>query len=257
MFRIKICGITTPEDAQAAVDAGADALGLNFYEKSPRCVTVEQAKAVVSALSDKTRIVGVFVNCDKDEIDRIRAEVGLHGVQLHGDEPPELVAYFVNALQEPPSGAMADIIRKMREEGDKRGADELTKIDLIHNPPWIIRARRLRDRGFSVIREDIEACKDAGGAPGAILVDALTPGRYGGTGETVSWAGLADHKKWVGHVPLILAGGLNPYNVAEAVRIVRPHGVDVASGVEISPGRKDVAKMRLFVAAARTALSTH
>jgi phosphoribosylanthranilate isomerase len=83
----------------------------------------------------------------------------------------------------------------------------------------------------------------------------LTPGRYGGTGETVSWSGLADHGRWLHNVPLILAGGLTPDNVAEAIRIVRPHGVDVASGVESSPGKKDHAKVRDFIAAAREAFA--
>jgi phosphoribosylanthranilate isomerase len=99
----------------------------------------------------------------------------------------------------------------------------------------------------------LQACRAAGRCPDAILVDALTPGRYGGTGETVSWVGLADHKRWLGDTPLILAGGLTPDNVAEAIRIVKPHAVDVASGVESAPGKKDPAKVRDFIAAARAA----
>lgn len=111
------------------------------------------------------------------------------------------------------------------------------------------------ERGVAAIREDLEACKDAGRLPDAVLVDAYTPGRYGGTGETVSWAGLADYRNWLGDVPLILAGGLTPENVAEAIRIVQPHGVDVASGVEISPGVKCPEKMRLFVSRAQDAFA--
>jgi phosphoribosylanthranilate isomerase len=91
--------------------------------------------------------------------------------------------------------------------------------------------------------------------PAAILVDAMTPGRYGGSGETVSWLGLVDYRQWLGETPLILAGGLTPDNVAAAIRIVRPHGVDVASGVENSPGKKDAAKVRDFVAAAQAAFA--
>ncbi len=86
-----------------------------------------------------------------------------------------------------------------------------------------------------------------------MLIDSATPGRYGGTGETVSWIGLADHKRWLGETPLILAGGLTPDNVAEAIHIVKPYGVDVASGVESAPGKKDPIKVRDFIAAARAA----
>ncbi|MGI9430509.1 MAG: phosphoribosylanthranilate isomerase, partial [Bythopirellula sp.] len=108
-------------------------------------------------------------------------------------------------------------------------------------------------RGVAAIAEDLEACRSAGRVPQAVLVDAFTPGRYGGTGETVSWAGLVDYKKWLGDVPLILAGGLTPENVAEAIRTVRPYGVDTASGVESSPGVKDHQKMQSFISAAKSA----
>ena len=118
-----------------------------------------------------------------------------------------------------------------------------------HPYRWcVVRARRMDDRGVAAIAADLQACRDAGWPPAAVLVDAMTPGRYGGTGETVSWVGLADHKRWLGDTPLILAGGLTPDNVAEAIRIVRPAAVDVASGVETSPGKKDPAKVRDFVA---------
>jgi phosphoribosylanthranilate isomerase len=90
--------------------------------------------------------------------------------------------------------------------------------------------------------------------PFSVLIDAMSPGRYGGTGETVSWVGLADHARWLKY-PLILAGGLKPDNVTEAVRIVRPHAVDVASGVESAPRKKDPAKVRDFVAATRAAFA--
>jgi len=104
-------------------------------------------------------------------------------------------------------------------------------------------------------KKDLAACEAAGRLPDAVLVDALTPGRYGGTGETVSWAGLADYRKWLGEMPLILAGGLTPENVAEAIRTVQPYGVDVASGVESSPGVKDHGKVQAFVDAAKAAFN--
>jgi len=217
LFQIKICGITSVEDACAAIHAGADAIGLNFYEKSPRCVTLEQAQAVVAAVSGKAQCVGVFVNCDNRRIEHIQKTVSLCGVQLHGEEPPQAIAELQSSC--------------------------------------VIRARRMDDRAMAAIFEDLAACKAAGRLPDAVLVDAMTPGQYGGTGKTVAWAELVDHPQELRGVPLILAGGLTPENVAEAIRTVRPHGVDVASGVESSPGVKDHAKMRAFVEAARSAFA--
>jgi phosphoribosylanthranilate isomerase len=117
----------------------------------------------------------------------------------------------------------------------------------------LIRARRFTDEGITAIAADLEACGKLRRLPDAVLIDAATPGKYGGTGTTVSWSGLVDYHRWLHNVPLILAGGLTPENVSEAIHMVRPHGVDVASGVESSPGRKDCVKIREFVAAAREA----
>jgi phosphoribosylanthranilate isomerase len=219
MFRIKICGVTNVPDAITAVDAGADAIGLNFYEKSPRFITDEVAASIIKATPPDLKRVGVFVNHEADEIHRVMAELGhqptgLHAVQLHGDEP-------------------AFLLRSLRFR-------------------HIIRARRFDKNGVAAITNDLINCDKCGHMPNAVLIDAHSPGAYGGTGETVSWAGLADHKRWL-KVPLILAGGLTPDNVAEAIRIVRPHGVDVASGVESTPGKKDPHKVRDFIAAARAA----
>jgi phosphoribosylanthranilate isomerase len=227
MFQIKICGITNVADAIAAVDAGADAIGLNFYEKSPRSTSVERASQIALALSGQPiNRVGVFVNKSPTEIEATVKEGGLSSIQLHGDEPPEVVAHFAQP---------------------KRPGRFPFRIQ-------VIRARRMDDRGVAAIASDLEECRAAGWGPAAVLVDAATPGRYGGTGETVSWVGLADHPRWLGDTPLILAGGLTPDNVAEAIRIVRPHGVDVASGVESAPGKKDLHKVKDFIAAARAAL---
>jgi phosphoribosylanthranilate isomerase len=236
MFRIKICGITTIRDALTAVDAGADAIGLNFYDQSPRHVTTKDAAAICNAFRvvNITRtgyedvpsqvVVGVFVNHSFEQIESA-ASTGIGAIQLHGDEPPELVARF------PPQPPAA-----------------------LRSVQWgVIRARRIGDAGVASVAEDLELCDRAGRRPDAVLVDAFTPGHYGGTGETVSWVGLADHRRWLGDTPLILAGGLTPDNVAEAIRIVRPAAVDVASGVESAPGKKDAAKMRDFIAAARAA----
>lgn len=226
MFRIKICGITNIADATAAADAGADAIGLNFYEKSSRCVSVDQAREVIGSFGSlKPVCVGVFVNSPATNIQKTVLHTGISAIQLHGDETPADVAQLAAARLAP------DFSR----------------------PPKIIRARRMVPTGVAEIGTDLNACRSAGVRLAAVLVDAASPGRYGGTGETVSWNGLADFRRWLPNVPLILAGGLTPDNVAQAIRIVRPDGVDVASGVESSPGKKDPAKLRDFIAAARAA----
>jgi phosphoribosylanthranilate isomerase len=218
-FRIKICGITSVGDALAAVEAGADAVGLNFYGGSLRCVQIAEAQRIVTALTPATSRVGVFVNASAEGMRRIGHELGIQLIQLHGDEPP----------------------------------DFLQQLDRDYK---IIRARRLDARGTVAIIEDIEACCEAAGRrPDAVLIDAAAAGQFGGTGRTVDWRLLADHKEWMMGRRLILAGGLTPGNVAEAIRIVQPNAIDVASGVESSPGKKDRLKMRDFVAAAQTAFS--
>jgi phosphoribosylanthranilate isomerase len=229
MFRIKICGITNLEDAAIAVDAGADAIGLNFYEKSPRYVQWQDAMSIILGLGRRpVQRIGVFVNSTPTALPGLTLNSILSGVQFHGDESPAFVAKF---------------IKSARPYSHSRVSDR----------PFLIRARRMDDEGVAAIAKDLTACCEAGGAPNAVLVDALSPGRYGGTGETVSWLGLADHKRWLGDTPLILAGGLTPDNVAEAIRIVRPAAVDVASGVESAPGKKDPLKVRDFIQAARAA----
>jgi phosphoribosylanthranilate isomerase len=228
MFRIKICGVTNVPDAITAVDAGADAIGLNFYLKSPRCVDLDEAGKISDAVATRGALpVGVFVNHHPDEVEALSGFGRLGGWQFHGDESPELFATL--------------------------GDSCVRAIVMASGETPILRVRRFDNRGVAAIADDLAACRAAGRCPDAVLVDALTPGRYGGTGETVSWLGLADHRRWLGDTPLILAGGLTPDNVAEAIRIVRPHGVDVASGVESAPGKKDPVKVRDFIAAARAA----
>jgi len=218
-FRVKICGITNAEDAVAAVEAGADAIGLNFYEKSPRCVSVADARRIVDAMERAHCTVipiGVFVNHSSDKVRQVWEESRLAAVQLHGDEPPEMLSALV--------------------------------------PIPVVRVWRFDERGVQAIVQDLAACSEKGAKPVSVLIDAWSPNHYGGTGGTISWAELADHPRWL-NLPLILAGGLTSENVAEAIRIVRPQSVDVASGVESAPGKKDVAKMRDFVATARAAFA--
>lgn len=217
MFRIKICGITNLDDAFVAAEAGAEAIGLNFYHASPRHIRLEEATRIANHLKRNVDRVGVFVNAGAEQIRDICRATDIRLIQLHGDEPPEF-------------------LRELNNEFD------------------IIRARRMDHRGIGPIVEDIQlCCERAGVGPDAILLDAAVPGAFGGTGCRVNWQQLSNPSEWWRKYPLILAGGLTPENVAEAIRIVRPHGVDVASGVESAPGRKDPQKVRDFVAAAREA----
>ena len=204
MLRVKICGITGAPDAVAAVQAGADALGFVFAD-SPRRVSAERAREIVSQLPPYVTPVGVFVDESPEAVRRTATETGLGAVQLHGSEGPEVVA------------ALA--------------------------PLACIKAFRIRSRG------DLDAM--ARYQVQGYLVDAFVPGQPGGTGRTIDWR-LFEGFRPPG--PLILSGGLTPENVAEAVRRVRPYAVDVSSGVEAEPGRKDHERVRLFIQRARAAL---
>ncbi|MBN2580783.1 MAG: phosphoribosylanthranilate isomerase [Pirellulales bacterium] len=218
MFQIKICGITDPRDALAAAEAGADALGLNFYKKSPRGITLDVARRILSALPRELVKVGVFVNAPAGEVVETFDRLELDLIQLHGDESPA----FLPELDGRP----------------------------------VIRAFRLSAGGLSPVVAYLAECEQIGVKPVMVLLDAHRPGQYGGTGETADWATCAEYVKRPGLPPFILAGGLTPLNVAQAVRAVRPDAVDTASGVECSPGRKDPDVVRAFVQAARNALTS-
>jgi indole-3-glycerol phosphate synthase/phosphoribosylanthranilate isomerase len=209
--RVKICGITNLLDALTAVEAGADMLGFNFYEPSPRHTTPRDCAEVVAALRSRNQpvtTVGVFVNRPPDEIASILDDCHLDLAQLSGDEPPE----FLDSL----GGRAFKAIRPATANQAQADAHRY--------------ARRAT-------------------LP-ALLVDAYHPAKYGGTGQTGDWA-LA--RTLATEHPLLLAGGLRPENVAHAMAQVQPWGVDVASGVETSPGKKDAAKMVAFVQAVRSA----
>ena len=217
--RVKICGITRPEDALVAVEAGADAIGLVFAE-SPRRVTVERAAEIVRVLPPWVTAVGVFVNASAEMVAETVRQVGLGAVQLHGDESPEMVAKLMQG-ETCPRQAWAwhpgvKIIKSFRVGGE---ADVVAALEFV-----------------------------AAGRPSGCLVDARVEGSYGGTGRTAPWAVAAGAREalW----PLFLGGGLRPENVAEAIRAVRPFGVDTSSGVESEPGRKDPRRVREFVKAA-------
>lgn len=220
MFKIKICGVTNVDDAAAAINAGADAVGVNFYPHSKRYVPLDGQNKKLIELRPTGGVlkVGVFVNATSNELADTAARAGLDCIQLHGDEPAEL---------------LADI-----------------------PPPFsIVTAYRCGKKGLAPLAKYIGACRNHGRTPDAVLIDADTsdPNEYGGTGCVAHWERIARDRELIGDIPLILAGGLTPDNVAEAIAVVQPDGVDVASGVESAPDRKDPRLVECFVAAAREA----
>ncbi len=206
---IKICGITSLEDAQAAVNAGADMLGFNFYPASPRYITPTACRKIISALNKllgKVNKVGIFVNSDSSQIKKIIEECDLDLAQLSGDESEDAL-----------------------DQLNGRGYKALHVLD---DRQLRLALRRYRPRA----------------SPPAYLIDAHSPNVYGGTGMIADWHLAA---KLASEAPILLAGGLTPDNVTQAVRLVKPWGMDVASGVESAPGVKDFEKMCLFIQRAR------
>lgn len=200
--KVKICGITNFPDGMAAAEAGADALGFVFYDRSHRHISLEAAATLIRELPPFVMKVGVFVNAPVDLVVRASRECGLNLLQFHGDEAPDYCLQF---------GLMS------------------------------MKAFRIRDA------TSLQALQDY--PTDAWLLDAYSPRNLGGTGETFNWD-LALEARNSGR-PIFLAGGLTPENVAEAVKRARPYGVDVSSGVESAPGRKDHARVRAFIQAAK------
>ena len=204
MIRVKVCGITSREDAWAAVEAGADALGFIFVKGTPRHIEPEAAAVIVAQMPPFVATVGVFIDRMPEEIDRIVSASGLSLAQLHGNESPTLC----QRLHVP-------FVKAIRVQGE----------------------------------QDLEALRTYPQAR-AFLLDTYVADRPGGTGRTFPWEIAA---KAVRQARVILSGGLTPDNVALAVTQVRPYAVDVCSGVEASPGRKDHQKVREFIEQARKA----
>jgi phosphoribosylanthranilate isomerase len=215
VFHIKICGITNVEDARTAAEAGADAVGLNFYPASPRYVSPETARRIAQSLPKGIVRAGVFVNAAVEEMCRLFEQVPLDVIQLHGDEPPEMI----------------------RQLGGRPA----------------IKAFHLKSNSLQPVREYLERCRELAAMPRMVLLDSQTADLYGGTGKTCDWSTARQYIHEIQSPPLILAGGLRAENVAEAIRAVRPAAVDTASGVESGPGRKDPALVAAFVQAAKTA----
>ena len=214
---IKVCGVRDVETAQQLAELKVDAIGLNFYAGSPRVVSVENAEQISKSVPKDVACVGVFVNHPVREIQSIASRCRLDLIQLHGDEPPSY---------------LADLQRRLPHLRFVRA--------------WRMGKDRLRS-----LKQYLSECRNWNGELAACLIDAHVGGVYGGSGKTVPWARLASDYQTTNWPPLILAGGLKPENIAEAISISRPWGVDVASGVESSPGVKDLDLVRAFIKNAR------
>lgn len=208
MTKVKICGITNLEDALLSLQLGAEALGFNFYENSPRHITSQRALQIVKELPESAIKVGVFVNMGESRIGELVDLLGLTAVQLHGDE-------------------------------DGKFAKDLKQA----TTATVIKAFRVSQNFVANDIADFEV--------DAVLLDAYSPDQYGGTGDSFDWHTAQAVKQFTSE--LYLAGGLTSENVAEAIRTVRPYAVDVASGVESSPGKKDPRKLEAFIRNAKSA----
>jgi phosphoribosylanthranilate isomerase len=209
---VKICGLTRVDEAVACAGMGADWIGLNFHPGSPRCIAPAEAAAIVGALPASASAVGVFVDRPPNEVAELANRLGITIIQLHGQEPPE----------------------------------DLVALGSLR----VIRAFRLdRAATWGHVTEYLDRAGALGRLPDAVLIDTYIAGQYGGTGATIA-------DEVLGSIPplrrLILAGGLTPENVADRVAQARPWMVDVASGVEKSPGRKDLGRVAAFIQAARS-----
>lgn len=196
--RVKICGITRQEDALAAIQHGADAIGLVFYKPSPRSIDIATAQQIVAALPPFVTVVGLFVDAPADEIQAVISQLRIDLLQFHGNE----------------------------------ASDECN----VYAKPYIKAVR---------MQEGVDLYDIARAHPGAqaLLLDAYQPGVAGGTGNTFDWARIPK----ILPKPVILAGGLTPDNIAQAITQVRPYAVDVSGGVEAAKGIKDVVKIKAFM----------
>ena len=214
---VKICGIRDTATAENVAKLMPDAIGLNFYAQTPRAVSVETAAEIVRQLPREIDPVGLFVNHAVEEIRSICDQCNIRTVQLHGDELPQLLA-------------------------DLQADDTEMKI---------IRAYRMGTEGLDPLEKYLADCDRLNTKIFACLIDAQVEGMYGGSGQTAPWDRLAEDDQRDKWPRLILAGGLTPENVSIAVRTVRPWGVDVAGGVESSPGEKDLKLVERFITTAR------
>ncbi len=207
--RLKICGLRSAAAVRAAVEAGADALGFNFYPPSPRSLTVDQAAALMALAPPYVERVALFVNEPAEAIRSVTATLGCACVQLHGE----------------PTVALCASLTGLRT---------------------VLGVAAVPGRTVAAVAPFV-------GAVDAVLVDAAVAGAHGGTGQVADWCEVVAVREAWPELPVILAGGLTPANVGQAIRAVRPYAVDVASGVECAPGVKDSDLIRAFAAAVRDA----
>jgi phosphoribosylanthranilate isomerase len=221
MTWIKICGMTNLEDAQLAAEAGADAVGFVFYEKSPRSIDPETAREIVARLPTKIGKVGVFVSQGVDQIIEMSKRAKLTAIQLHPSD------------ESTGKGVIEDLIKRF-------------SLTLFVAVPGRMLAGE-EGSGFFFSREFLSRAS-------AIFLDSGTPQQPGGTGTVFDWQKVAPAARLLSQsIPIVVAGGLSNANVGDAIRTLRPWGVDVASGVEREPGKKDPEKVHAFVRAVREA----
>ena len=216
---VKICGIRDVATAEQIVSLKPDAIGLNFFAKSPRCVERAVAAEISTSVPAGISSVGLFVNHELKDVMDTAQQCSLTMIQLHGDEPPEFLAEL--------KSCSADV--------------------------QILRAFRVDDRGLSEVADYLAECRKLDVCLAGCLIDARVEGEYGGTGHTAPWDLLADQYDSDRWPRLIVAGGLHPGNLTDAIRVTSPFGVDVASGVESERGIKDLALVDAFIQAARQA----
>jgi len=200
--KIKICGITNLDDATAALDFGADALGFVFFQGSPRCIPLSTAAKIIRKIPPFITTVGVFVNEKPEQIEKIITLTGIDVVQLHGDEPPDKCTFSRRSIK-------------------------------------AIRVKSL---------DSLDPLLDYKDIVSAFLLDTFAPDVFGGTGQIFNWD-IAIEAKQFGRI--ILAGGLTPDNISDAVERVKPYGIDVSSGIEAEKGKKDHKMMKLFIERAK------
>lgn len=257
MTWIKICGITNLDDALAAADAGANALGFVFYSKSPRHVTLETARSIIAELPQSLEIekVGVFVNQSLDHVRDAAKHAGLTAVQLHGDESTEFSRALFQGLAN--GCARPKIFRAWPAKIFDAPAEQTVGWDPVAaglvEPDEAYKGKRVQK--IHVAKNGDLFLETHGFRPGVVsgvLLDSSTAGKRGGTGRVFDWERV---QPWAGIInsisKLIVAGGLHPGNVQEAIHLLHPWGVDVSSGVEHEPGKKDVRKVRAFIGAVR------
>ena len=257
MTWIKICGITNLDDALAASDAGANALGFVFYPKSPRHVSLETARSIVARLpqSMETEKVGVFVNQTLDHVRDAAKQVGLTAVQLHGDESTEFSRALFQGLAN--GCSRPKIFRALPAKIFDAPAEQTVGWDPVAaglvEPDEAYKGKRVHK--IHVAKNGDLFLETHGFRPGVVsgvLLDSTTAEKRGGTGQAFDWERV---QPWAGIInsisKLIVAGGLHPGNVQEAIHLLHPWGVDVSSGVEREPGKKDIHKVRAFIQAVR------